>query len=137
MVIIHPRPFLLGFADVPLTSDGQYFMKTIPQGAPWRFQFLLAGYARAVAGLVQTSCELAYTLFDADGRTFQVAPVLLPQVTTPAGGRQLRATNPIKIDYPGGTSVKIQIHRVGVGTLPPSISLTFFGIRGWEGFGRS
>lgn len=137
MVIIYPRPFLLGVANLALVTDRQYFMRTIPIGAPWRFKYLLVSYPLAEAAGIQTGANLSYTLYDADGRTFQVLPVSLPMVTSPAGVRRsVAATNPIEIDYPGGTSVKLEIERLEAGTLPPTISITMFGIRGWEGYGR-
>jgi len=135
MVIISPRPYLIGISNLVLAAPRQYFVRTIPQGATWRLKYLLVSYLRTVAAGAQTSPDLLYTLHDADGRSFQVDPVLFAQVTTPSGDSHLDATNPINIDYPGGTNVKLEI--VGAaGGLPAVVSLTMFGIRGWEGYGK-
>jgi hypothetical protein len=137
MVIIFPRPFLLGVVNLPLTMDRQYFVRTIPTGASWRFKYLLVSYPLATELGVQIAANLSYKLYDADGRAFHINPVLLPMVTGPAGtGRSIAGTNRIEIDYPGGTNIKLELERVQAGTLPPTISITLYGIRGWEGYGR-
>jgi len=136
MVHIGPRPFLIGTNKEPLLTARQWFVRTIPIGAPWRLKYVLIDYPVIVAGLIQTSANLAIQFFDADGRAFNVAPVALAQVTSPSGTKGLSGTNPLNIDYPGGTNVKAEISVIGAGTLPSSFSLTMFGIRGWEGFGK-
>lgn len=135
MVIISPRPYLIGIANLVLTAPSQYFVRTIPQGAVWRFKYFTVNYLRTVAANAQTSPDLSFLAYDGDGRAFQVNPVLFAQVTTPSGGTRLHATNPVNIDYPGGTNVKIEIKGAD-GGLPANISLTLFGIRGWEGYGK-
>jgi len=136
MFFIPPRPFLLGEANISLTMARQYFMRTIPTGATWRLKYILVNYLRTVEVATQLTPDLLYRLYDADGRAFHVSPVLLPMVTSPAGNRGLNATNPINIDYPGGTNVKLEIEGQVVGTGPAYVSITLFGIRGWERFGK-
>jgi len=135
MLYIHPRPFLLGVANFTLTNAREWFTRTIPTGAPWRFLYLTVAYARTVAASIQSTPDLSYKLYDADGRAFHVTPVLLPQVTTPAGGVDLDATNPIGVTYPGGSSIKLEIEGQIPGTGPATISVALFGIRGWEKVG--
>lgn len=135
MFYLPPRPFLLGQFNFPVTSAREWFTRSIPVGANWRFQYLLINYPVGVEEGAQTTVEPLYKLYDADGRAFHVNPVLAKQVTSPAGFPNLRGTNPINIDYPGGSSVKLEIE-FPTGTLPATISITLFGIRGWEGFGR-
>jgi hypothetical protein len=135
--MLAPRPYLLGDARYPLTAARQYYIKTIPPGAGWSFKFLLANYLRTTSGggTVQDTPDLSYRLYDADGRAFHVSPVLLPMVTSPAGAAGLDATNLINIHYPGGSSIKLEIEGSLVGTGPSLISLTLYGIRGWERLG--
>ena len=135
MVILPPRPFLIGVANLALTANRQYFTRTVPVGAYWRLKYLLVDYPRTVVAGAQTTPDLFYQLYDADGRAFHVLPALLPQITTPSGG-PLNATNPINIDYPGGSSVKLEITGQIVGTGPATMSITLYGIRGWEGYGK-
>lgn len=135
MLFIHPRPFLLGVAAFPLTNAREWFVRSIPVGAPWRFLYLTVVYLRTVEVATQLTPDLFYKLYDADGRAFHVTPVLLPQTTTPAGGVDLDATNPIGVTYPGGSSIKIEIEGQIPGTGPDAISITLFGIRGWERVG--
>jgi hypothetical protein len=135
MVIISPRPYLIGIDNLALTAPRQYFVRTIPQGANWRFKYMTVNYLRTVAATVQTSPDLLFKAYDADGRCFQVSPVLFAQVTTPSGGRAIAGTNAVNIDYPGGTNIKLEIEGA-VGGVPNSISITLFGIRGWEGYGK-
>lgn len=134
MVIIPPRPFLLGQANLALTPGRTWFLRTIPTGAWWRLYFLLVNYPRTVVAGAQTTPDLRYKLYDADGRAFHVDPVLLPQVTSPAGAPGLNGTNPLFIDYPGGSNIKLEIEGQIAGG-PATISITLFGIRGWEGYG--
>jgi hypothetical protein len=135
MFLIPPRPFILGEANIALVHRSQYWVRTIPTGAPWELKYFLVNYRRTVAGGAQTTPDLTYILFDSGGQSFQVDPVLLPMVTTPAGGARLDATNPIGMKYPGGSSLKVLIQgQDGAG--PAAVSLTFFGIRGAERFGR-
>lgn len=136
MVILPPRPFLLGQASLSLTASRQVFTKSIPVGAWWRLKYLLVDYPRTVVAGAQTTPDLFYQLFDADGRAFHVTPALLPQVTSPAGAAGIDATNPLNIDYPGGSAVKVEITGQNVGVGPATISITLYGLRGWEGYGR-
>jgi len=137
VILLAPRPYLLGDALYPLTAARQYYIKTIPPGAGWSFKFLLVNYLRttSVGGTVQNTPDLSYRLFDADGRAFHVAPVSLPMVTSPAGAPGLNATNLINIHYPGGSTVKLEIEGSLVGTGPDRISISLYGIRGWERMG--
>lgn len=135
MLYIHPRPFLLGVANFTLTNAREWFVRTIPSGAPWRFLYLLVNYRRTVEVVTQLTPDLFYRLYDADGRAFHVDPVLLPQTTTPAGGVDLDATNPINISYPGGSNIKMEILGQIPGVGPATISIALFGIRGWERVG--
>lgn len=137
VIIIPPRPYLLGDARVSLTAARQYYIKTIPPGAGWSFKFLLVNYLRTTSagGTVQDTPDLSYRLFDANGRAFHVAPVPLPMVTSPAGGVGLDATGLINVHYPGGSSIKLEIEGHLVGTGPDLVSVTLYGIRGWERMG--
>jgi hypothetical protein len=135
MIVISPRPFLIGVANLALSAPSQYFTRTIPSGAVWRLKYFLIGYPVTIAAGAQTTPDLSYRLFDADGRAFQVNPVLINQFTSPGGLPDLDATNPIDIDYPGGTNVKIEISG-NVALAVPTLSITLFGIRGWERMGR-
>ncbi len=136
MFIIPPRPYLLGVFKKALTNPTEYVIRTIPVGASFRLRYLLIDYRRLPLDIAaaQLSAELTYKLYDADGRTFQVDPVTASQVTSPAGAQGLNATNPINIDYPGGSSLKLEIggHIAGG---PTVVSVTFVGLRGWEYFG--
>jgi hypothetical protein len=132
MVYIHPRPFLIGVAAFPLANAREWFVRSIPTGASWRFLFLLVDYHRSVEVATQITPDLSYRLYDADGRAFHVDPVLLPQVTSPAGGPTLDASFPLGIDYPGGSSLKLEITGQIPGVGPAAISITCFGIRGWQ-----
>lgn len=140
MFFLPPRPFLLGQSDLALTMARQYFVRAIPVGATWRLKYILVNYLRTVGegeeANIQTTPDLLYKLYDADGRAFHVSPVLFPMVTSPAGNPGLNATNPINVDYPGGSNVKLEIEGQNVGTGPAYISITLFGIRGWERFGK-
>lgn len=136
MVIIAPRPFLLGVANLSLTIARQTFAQSVPVGAWWRLKYVLVDYPRTVVAGAQTTPDLLFRAFDADGRAFHVDPVLFPQVTSPAGAPGLDATNPINIDYPGGTSVRLEITGQIIGTGPATVSITLYGLRGWEGYGK-
>ena len=135
MVIISPRPFLIGVANLALVQERQYFVRTIPSGANWRLKYMLVQYQPTVEVNTQITPDLAFNLYDADGRAFHVSPVLFKSVTSPAGFPDLDATNPINVDYPGGTNVKIEILE-NVAVAITTISITLFGIRGWERIGR-
>ncbi len=137
MITLPPRPYLLGDAFYPLTAARQYYIKTIPPGAGWMFKFLLVDYLRTTStgGTVQTTPDLSYRLYDANGRAFHVDPVSLPMVTSPAGAPGLNATNLINIHYPGGSAIKLEVEGALVGTGPSLISITLYGIRGWESMG--
>jgi hypothetical protein len=135
MVLIPPRPFLLGRAFIPLVNAVEYFMQAIPYGASWRFMFLLVDYPVLVEDTTQLTPHLRFRGYDADGRSFHVEPVFFRMVTTPSGAGFLDATNSIGIDYPGGSSIKIEITGQIPGTGPATVSLTPYGLRGWEGYG--
>lgn len=136
MILLGPRPFLLAGASVALVHSRQYFMHSIPVGAPWRLKWIFFNWLRNVSevegGQLQNTPDLLYRLYDADGRCFHVAPVLIPQVTTPGGGPNVTATNSINIEYPGGSAIKMEIEGKVAGERPDSISYTLYGIRGWE-----
>lgn len=136
MVVIAPRPFLLGEANLALTEANQTFTRSVPVGAWWRLKFILVNYPRTVVAGAQTTPDLLFRLYDADGRAFHVDPALFPQVTSPAGNPGLNATNPLNIDYPGGTLVRLEITGQIIGTGPATISITLYGFRGWEGYGK-
>lgn len=134
MFIIPPRPYFLGAFKFTLTNAIEYINRTIPVGADFRLQYLLIDYKRTVVAGAQTSKDLNYKLYDADGRTFQINPILGAAVTSPAGATGLNGTSPINIDYPGGSSLKLEITGQ-TGGLPAVVSVTFAGLRGWEYFG--
>lgn len=139
MVIIPPRPFLFGAYRYSLVNPIEYIIRSIPVGASYKLMYLLINYPRTFEGgggdVAQTSRELSYKLYDADGRTFQVDPVSAGMVTSPAGTGALNATTPIGIDYPGGSALKLEITGQVPGGDPDYVSITFMGIRGWEYFG--
>jgi len=135
MVIISPRPYFISIANYALVNSREYIMRSIPTGATWKLKYILANYQRTVVAGNQSSPELFYRVYDADGRAFQMDPVLLPQTTSPAGQPRLDATNPLDIIYGGGSNIKIEITGQN-GTLPSSVSLTLVGLRGWERFGK-
>lgn len=132
MFLIGPRPYLLGEAFIPLTSVRQYWTKSIPNGGAWTLKFLLVNYPRTVVARVQSTPDLSYRLFDAEGRAYQVNPVSLPMVTSPSGAFGLNATNLINVKYPGGSSVRLEINGRLAGVGPDSVSITLFGIRSME-----
>lgn len=135
MVLLAPRPFLLGGAFVPLQLPIHNFLAVVPVGTNWRLMFLLVDYGRTIAAGAQTSPDLSYRLYDADGRAYHVDPALLPQVTSPAGAFGVDATSPLCLDYPGGTVVRVEITGQVAGPVPATISITLYGIRGWESYG--
>lgn len=144
MILLGPRPLILGVYHLPLTQKRQYWTRSIPPGAPWRLKYLTMTYIRStqtVDGLVsQITPDLKYTLFDSKGNAFQVSPVYARQVTTPSGGVSVSATNPIDESYAGSDTLKILIEgqrlaSEGANPGPAWVSLTFMGIRGWETMG--
>ncbi len=134
MFIIPPRPYFLGVNRFTLVNAIEYINRSIPVGADFRLQYLLVDFKRTVVAGAQTSPELNFKLYDADGRTFQINPVRACMVTSPAGAAGLNGTSPINIDYPGGSSLKLEVTGQ-TGGLPGVISVTFAGLRGWEYFG--
>jgi len=139
VVVIGPRPYLVGVNKMPLASGREYLIRTIPAGSPWRLRYILVSYQESLELGALISNDLAYHLYDADGRTFSVDPIVVPMVTSPARNRGLAATNPLNVDYPGGTSVKLEITVAGglpFNGLPASVSITLYGVRGWEGYGK-
>jgi hypothetical protein len=131
MALIFPRPFLLGEMRVPLTQEVQYWTRTVPAGASWRLRYLLVDYLPVDGDGIQNSQNLSYRLYDGEGLAFQVDPVQLDMVTSPAGLAGLAGTNPIDVEYRGGSTVKLEIHGQVIGLGPDYISITMFGIRGW------
>lgn len=130
-----PSPFLLGVAKLALQGGRQDWIASIPNGGWWTLKFLLVDYPRAVADGVQTSPDLSYRLFDADGRAFMVRPVSLPMVTSPAGAFGLNATNLINIRYPGGSSVRLELSGRIPAKGPATASITLYGIRAEQRLG--
>lgn len=135
MILLGPRPFPLAERNIPLTMPNQPWTQQIPKGAPWYFSYLLINYPRNLGdeGLIQTSPDLSYTVFDARGWAFSVVPIFAPAVTTPAGGRFLGATHPIREPYAGGSVIRVQID--GFTGTPDVVSITLMGTRGWETMG--
>lgn len=135
MVLIGPRPFLLGESRVALVAPGQPWIAQVPKGAPWRFRFLTVNYPRTVVNRVQSTPDLRFTLYSAGGEAYQVRPIPFVMMTTPSGGVSLVATHPIYQPYPGGSTVKLIIDGQIIGTGPAYISITLAGTRGWETMG--
>lgn len=138
MVVIAPRPMLLGVFHYPVRSASEWIVKTIPPGAWWRLKYLLIAFPVLFEGDAVASTRLGYELFDADGRAFSVRPIAVDQVLTPGSFPDLAGTQLINVDYPGGSNVKLHITALhNTATFPDWVSVTFYGMRGWEGYGRS
>lgn len=135
MILLGPRPMILGQANIVLNQPIQPWTQLIPVGAPWRLLYLMVNYKRTVVARVQSTPDLSFTLYDSMGHAFQAAPVLAKQVTSPAGAPSIGSTNPINMSYPGGSTLRLSIEGQIIGTGPETVSVTFFGIRGWQRMG--
>lgn len=137
MVLFSPRPFLIGQFKRTLTMDREWMTRSFPNGPIYRVKYLLVDYPVTVEGGIQTSPDLSFNLYDADGRSFSVSPILFKQATSPAGFPGLNATQPINLDYYGGSTLKLEILGFDPALgLPGPISITIYGLEGWTRYGR-
>lgn len=132
MFYIGPRPFPIGEANIPLQYDGQWWMRSLPNGGWWTLKYILVSYPKVENTLDLP--DLSYQLYDEDGNAFMVRPVPMNMVTSPAGAKGLNATNLINVRYKGGSGVRLRIFgHVNAG--PSRVSITLFGIRSAEWLG--
>lgn len=109
------------------------FSRQIPPFTSFRLKYLTVAYKDTVVANAQTSPNLTYKIYDATGTAYQIDPILIKQVTGPAGFPGLDATHQINFDYPGKTKLLVEVFGQNVGAeLPETASICCIGMLGWQ-----
>lgn len=112
-------------------------MRSFPTGPIFRVKYLLVDYDVSEEVGAQISPDLSFNLYDSVGRAFSVGAITAKQATSPAGFKGLNATQPINLDYMGGSTLKLEILGFDPALgLPSTVSLTIYGLEGWTRYGR-
>jgi hypothetical protein len=127
-----PRPFLMGVFNMPLDQPTNYLIRSTPIGANFRLKYVLASYSAGIVAGAQTFPDLLFQFYDSKGDAFSFSPAFIQTITSPANiGIGLDGTTPLDVDYPGGTPIKIRITGQNP-ALGQIISVTYYGVRGWD-----
>jgi len=135
MFFVGPRPYFVGVSKWVLQYGRQDWIGSLPNGGWWTFKYFLVNFPRTVVAGAQTTPELNFKIYDADGRGFSIKPIPMAAVTSPAGNRTIDATQLINVKYAGGSAVRVEVSGQVPGTGPAWVSLTLFGVRSEQRLG--
>lgn len=132
MDLIRPHAFfLVAAARVALQVPVTFLNTTVPRGSVFRLDYILVQYPRTVALGAQTSPELNFILHNTRGIVHDDPPVFFGAITTPAGGPRVRAAQGLRIEFPPGAVITLEIRNMAAGPVPATVSVTFLGQKGW------
>jgi hypothetical protein len=130
--LLRPNVFCLVAASrLPLQLPHSIISVTVPRGAVFRMDYILANFPRTVVANAQTSPELRIRLLDSRGVAVNEPVIPFHGFTTPAGGRNVAGVWAWRIEYPPGAVITLEISGQTAGPVPATVSITLLGQRGW------
>ncbi len=132
MDLIRPHCFMLvGACRAPLQIPVTILNVVVPRGAIFRMDYVMVSYNRTVVDGAQTSPELSFALKNTKGVTNNNPDIRFLDITTPAGGPEVKAAFGWRIEFDPGEVITMEVRGMAVGPVPATISITYIGQKGW------
>jgi len=130
--LYRPRVYLLAAATkTPLQVPVMTLNTKVPFGANFRLDYIAVWYPQSAIAGVRVSPDLTFTLLNTRGTAHTAPPIAFQDMTTPAGGDKLRRPQGLRIDFPPGAFITLQITGMNAGPVPAVVSVTYIGQLGW------
>lgn len=132
MNLIRPHvSVLVAAARVPLQLPVMTINTTVPRGAVFRLDYILASYPRTVVAGAQTSRDLIFRLLDSRGVAVNEPAIPFFSVTTPNGGQAVGGVWAWRMEYQPGAVISLEVSGQVTGPVPATVSVTYLGQKGW------
>jgi len=134
MLTLRPRAFLISAASKKdLVAPITHLNTKVPFGASFRLDYVTVWWPQvtAAAGAQTTSPDLKFVLLSTRGVSYMNPELPVVNFTTPAWGQKVRRPQPLRIEYPPGGFISLDIHNISAGPVPAMVSVTYIGMMGW------